>query len=134
MGWTPTTTASGLIEILTAREAQTWTPHDIYLRALLELYEDDIDLLVEDDVDGDGYTPGPARRGHPDRLSASRLPARPQRSSSASTACSSATASASASRSSAPSCSTTYVNREGLRALVIVPAALRDSLLGRPSP
>jgi hypothetical protein len=47
-----------LIEILTAREAQTWTPHDIYLRALLELYEDDIDLLVEDDVDGDGYTPG----------------------------------------------------------------------------
>src|SRR6202043_3848407 len=45
-----------LVEILTAREAQTWTPHDIYLRALLELYEHDVDLLVDDD--GDGYTPG----------------------------------------------------------------------------
>jgi hypothetical protein len=46
-----------LIEILTAREAQTWTPYDVYLRALLELYEDELDLLGWDD-DGEGYTPG----------------------------------------------------------------------------
>jgi hypothetical protein len=46
-----------LIEILTAREAQTWTPYDVYLRALLELYEDELDLLGWDD-DGEGYMPG----------------------------------------------------------------------------
>jgi hypothetical protein len=46
-----------LIEILTAREAQTWTPHDVYLRALLELYDDELDLL-DADADGDGFTPG----------------------------------------------------------------------------
>ena len=31
-------------EIITARESETWTPHDIYLRALLELYRDELDL------------------------------------------------------------------------------------------
>jgi hypothetical protein len=46
-----------LVEILTAREEQTWTPHQVYLRALLELYEDEIELLGEEE-DGDGYTPG----------------------------------------------------------------------------
>lgn len=115
-----------LIEILTAREAQTWTPHDIYLRALLELYEDDIDLLLEDDADAEGYTPGQPggvtltdfqRHGFRRALTiierldgvlvgdgvglgksfiGSELLDH-------------------------------YVNREGLRALVIVPAALRDS-------
>jgi superfamily II DNA or RNA helicase len=43
-----------LIEILTAREQQTWTPHDIYLRALLELYGDELELLGEEG----GFTPG----------------------------------------------------------------------------
>jgi phosphatidylserine/phosphatidylglycerophosphate/cardiolipin synthase-like enzyme len=37
-----------LIEILTARETQTWTPHDVFLRGLLELYEDELDLLRDD--------------------------------------------------------------------------------------
>jgi superfamily II DNA or RNA helicase len=46
-----------LIEILTAREQQAWTPHDIYLRALLELYGDELELL-DVDPDGDGFTPG----------------------------------------------------------------------------
>ena len=44
-----------LIEILTARELQAWTPHDIYLRALLELYGDELELL--EDEEG-GFTPG----------------------------------------------------------------------------
>jgi hypothetical protein len=113
-----------LVEIITARDAQTWTPHDVYLRALLELYEDDVDLLVDDD--GDGYTPGEPggvtltdfqRHGFRRALKiierfdgvlvgdgvglgksfiGSELLDH-------------------------------YVNREGLRALVIVPAALRDS-------
>jgi hypothetical protein len=43
-----------LIEILTARELRTWDPHDVYLRALLELYEDELDLLRDDER----YTPG----------------------------------------------------------------------------
>ena len=61
-----------LVEILTARDAQTWTPHDVYLRALLELYEDDVDLL--------GRTmrgwlhPWRARWRHSNRLSAPRVP------------------------------------------------------------
>ena len=114
-----------LVEILTAREAQTWTPHDVYLRALLELYEDEVDLLQEDD-DDEGYTPGQPggvtltdfqRHGFRRALKiierfdgvlvgdgvglgksfvGSELLDH-------------------------------YVNREGLRALVIVPAALRDS-------
>jgi len=46
-----------LIEILTAPEQQAWTPHDIYLRALLELYGDELELLGTDG-DGDGFTPG----------------------------------------------------------------------------
>jgi hypothetical protein len=118
-----------LIEIITAREAQTWTPHDIYLRALLELYRDELGLLAEDE-DGDGYTPGQPggvtlvdfqRHGYRRALRilerfdgvligdgvglgksfiGSRLLDQ-------------------------------YVNREGLRALVIVPAALRDSFWER---
>jgi PLD-like domain/Helicase conserved C-terminal domain/SNF2-related domain len=44
-----------LIEILTAREQQTWTPHDIYLRALLELYGDELELLRDEEG---GFTPG----------------------------------------------------------------------------
>jgi hypothetical protein len=47
-----------LVEIITAREAETWTPHDVYLRALLELYSDELGLLAETDEDADGYTPG----------------------------------------------------------------------------
>jgi hypothetical protein len=115
-----------LIEIITAREAQTWTPHDIYLRALLELYRDELGLLADEDPDADGYTPGQPggvtlvdfqRHGFRRALRiierfdgvligdgvglgksfiGSQLLDH-------------------------------YVNREGLRALVIVPAALRDS-------
>jgi hypothetical protein len=118
-----------LIEIITAREADTWTPHDIYLRALLELYRDELGLLEEDE-DGDGYTPGQPggvtlvdfqRHGFRRALRiierfdgvligdgvglgksfvGSELLDH-------------------------------YVNREGLRALVIVPAALRDSFWER---
>jgi hypothetical protein len=118
-----------LIEIVTAREAQAWTPHDVYLRALLELYRDELGLLAEDE-DGDGYTPGQPggvtlvdfqRHGYRRALRilerfdgvligdgvglgksfiGSRLLDH-------------------------------YVNREGLRALVIVPAALRDSFWAR---
>ena len=44
-----------LIEVLTAREQQTWTPHDVYLRALLELYGDELELLRDDES---GFTPG----------------------------------------------------------------------------
>ena len=43
-----------LIEILAARETRVWQPHDIYLRALLELYRDELALLSDDD----DYTPG----------------------------------------------------------------------------
>ncbi len=43
-----------LIELLTMRETQVWTPHDIYLRALLELYRDELDLLRDDGL----YEPG----------------------------------------------------------------------------
>lgn len=43
-----------LIKILTARETQTFTPHDVFLRGLLELYEDELDLLRDDE----GFTPG----------------------------------------------------------------------------
>lgn len=114
-----------LIEILTAREAQTWTPYDVYLRALLEIYEDELDLLGWDE-DGAGYAPGQPggvtladfqRHGFRRALRiierfdgvligdgvglgksfvGSELLDH-------------------------------YVNKEGLRALVIVPAALRDS-------
>ena len=118
-----------LIEIITAREVDTWTPHDVYLRALLELYRDELGLLEEDE-DDEGYTPGqPAgvtlidfqRHGFRRALRiierfdgvligdgvglgksfvGSQLLDH-------------------------------YVNREGLRALVIVPAALRDSFWER---
>jgi hypothetical protein len=44
-----------LIEILTAREQQAWTPHDIYLRALLELYGDELELLGDEEG---SFTPG----------------------------------------------------------------------------
>lgn len=118
-----------LLEVITAREAQTWTPHDVYLRALLELYSDELELLAEDE-DGDGYTPGQPggvtlvdfqRHGYRRALRilerfdgvligdgvglgksfiGSRLLDH-------------------------------YVNREGLRALVVVPAALRDSFWER---
>ena len=118
-----------LIEIITAREVDTWTPHDIYLRALLELYRDELGLL-EQDEDDEGYTPGQPggvtlvdfqRHGFRRALRiierfdgvligdgvglgksfvGSELLDH-------------------------------YVNREGLRALVIVPAALRDSFWER---
>jgi hypothetical protein len=118
-----------LIEIITAREVDTWTPHDIYLRALLELYRDELGLLEEDE-DDEGYTPGQPggvtlvdfqRHGFRRALRiierfdgvligdgvglgksfvGSQLLDH-------------------------------YVNREGLRALVIVPAALRDSFWER---
>ncbi|CAN5847527.1 helicase-related protein [soil metagenome] len=118
-----------LIEIITAREVDTWTPHDIYLRTLLELYRDELGLLEEDE-DDDGYTPGQPggvtlvdfqRHGFRRALRVierfdgvligdgvglgksfigSQLLDH-------------------------------YVNREGLRALVIVPAALRDSFWER---
>jgi hypothetical protein len=117
-----------LIEIITAREAETWTPHDVYLRALLELYRDELGLLQEDE--DDTYTPGQPggvtltdfqRHGFRRALKVierfdgvlvgdgvglgksfigSELLDH-------------------------------YVNREGLRALVIVPAALRDSFWQR---
>jgi hypothetical protein len=118
-----------LVDIITAREVDTWTPHDIYLRALLELYRDELGLLEEDE-DDDGYTPGQPggvtlvdfqRHGFRRALRiierfdgvligdgvglgksfvGSQLLDH-------------------------------YVNREGLRALVIVPAALRDSFWER---
>ena len=118
-----------LIEIVTAREIDTWTPHDIYLRTLLELYRDELGLLGEDE-DDDGYTPGQPggvtlvdfqRHGFRRALRiierfdgvligdgvglgksfvGSELLDH-------------------------------YVNKEGLRALVIVPAALRDSFWER---
>ena len=62
-----------LIEIITAREATAWTPHDVYLRALLELYQRRVGLLQEEE-DEEGYTPGSARRCDTDRLSAPRFP------------------------------------------------------------
>lgn len=37
---------------ITAREAQAWTPYDVYLRALLELYGNELELLGADE-DGD---------------------------------------------------------------------------------
>jgi hypothetical protein len=119
-----------LIEIITARESETWTPHDVYLRALLELYSDELELLAEDDPDGEGYVPGQPggitlvdfqRHGFRRALRVlerfdgvlvgdgvglgksfigSQLLDH-------------------------------YVNREGLRALVIVPAQLRDSFWER---
>lgn len=118
-----------LIEIMTAREEQAWTPHDVYLRALLELYGDELDLLAPDE-DADGYTPGQPggvtltdfqrhgfRRalriierfggvlvGDGVGLGKSFVGAE---------------------------LLDHYVNREGLRALVIVPAALRDSFWER---
>jgi len=118
-----------LSEIITAREVDTWTPHDIYLRALLELYRDELGLLEENE-DDEGYTPGQPggvtlvdfqRHGFRRALRiierfdgvligdgvglgksfvGSQLLDH-------------------------------YVNREGLRALVIVPAALRDSFWER---
>ena len=102
----------------------------MYLRALLELYRDELGLLEEEDEDADGYTPGQPggvtlvdfqRHGFRRALRAierldgvligdgvglgksfigSKLLDH-------------------------------YVNREGLRALVIVPAALRDSFWER---
>ena len=117
------------IEIITAREVETWTPHDVYLRALLELYRDELGLLEEDE-DGEGYTPGQPggvtltdfqrhgfRRalrvmerfdgvlvGDGVGLGKSFI---------------------------GSELLDHYVNREGLRALVIVPAALRDSFWER---
>jgi hypothetical protein len=118
-----------LIEIVSAREVGSWTPHDIYLRALLELYRDELGLLEEDE-DDEGYTPGQPggvtlvdfqrhgfRRalriierfdgvlvGDGVGLGKSFI---------------------------GSELLDHYVNREGLRALVIVPAALRDSFWER---
>jgi hypothetical protein len=115
-----------LVEILTAREAQTWTPHDIYLRALLELYEGDLDLLLEDDADSDGYTPGQPggvtltdfqRHGFRralkiiERLDGVLV----------------GDGVGLGKSFIGSELLDHYVNHEGLRALVIVPAALRDS-------
>ena len=77
-----------LIEIITAREEQAWTPHDIYLRALLELYGEELELL-------EGRRRGGVHAGSAGRRNVDRLPApgfrRALRISSASTACWSAT-------------------------------------------
>ena len=118
-----------LIELMTAREEQAWTPHDVYLRALLELYGDELDLL-EGDEDGDGYTPGQPggvtltdfqRHGFRralriiERLGGVLVGD-----------------GVGLGKSFVGSqLLDHYVNREGLRALVVVPAALRDSFWER---
>jgi hypothetical protein len=114
-----------LVEILTAREAQTWTPHDIYLRALLELYEDELDLLEEDD-NGDGYMPG-----QPGGITLTDFQRHGFRRAMKITERFDGVLvgdGVGLGKSFVGSeLLDHYVNRAGLRALVIVPAALRDS-------
>jgi PLD-like domain/Helicase conserved C-terminal domain/SNF2-related domain len=119
-----------LIELITAREADTWTPHDVYLRALLELYRDELGLLEEEDEDADGYTPGQPggvtlvdfqRHGFRralrviERLDGVLI----------------GDGVGLGKSFIGSKLLDHYVNREGLRALVIVPAALRDSFWER---
>lgn len=115
-----------LIEILTARETQTWTPHDVFLRALLELYEDELDLLRDDESFAPGQ-PGGVSLADFQRHGVQRALRALDRIDGVIVG-----DGVGLGKSFIGSALLKhFVNEEGQRALVLVPAALRDSFWAR---